>query len=290
MSLISLDFGRDKSDDVLGTVCAVGPMGSSESENQAEIGQRLLAHGQLLLRAAKGEIQFTDDPSANRLLNDLTAHPHAFLLGCLMDRQIPAPRAWIIPHEIAKALGTFSMDALQRLSVADVRELMERPKPLHRFVSKMSGLFHSAIARVADVYGGEAFRIWAGAPSSADVVYRFLEFDGVGPKIATMATNILAREFKVPFADYYSIDISADVHVRRVFGRLGLCPADANVELVTYKARALSPQFPGLLDFPSWEIGNQWCRAERPLCNDCYMNDLCPSASSSTPNALRDTA
>ena len=42
------------------------------------------------------------------------------------------------------------------------------------------------------------------------MVYRFLEFNGVGPKIASMAANILAREFKIPFADYFSIDISAE--------------------------------------------------------------------------------
>jgi hypothetical protein len=49
-----------------------------------------------------------------------------------------------------------------------------------------------------------------------------------------MAANILAREFKISFADYFSIDISADVHVRRVFARLGLCTADATVEQVIY--------------------------------------------------------
>jgi endonuclease III len=78
-----------------------------------------------------------------------------------------------------------------------------------------------------------------------------LEFNGIGSKIASMAANALARDFKVPFRDYYSIDISADVHVRRVFGRLGLPSPDATVEQLIFRARALHPQFPGLLDFPS---------------------------------------
>jgi len=154
---------------------------------------------------------------------------------------------------------------------------MAKPEPLHRFVDIMSGLFHSAIQRIGHHYGGDASRIWAGGPPSAEVVYRFLEFDGVGPKIASMAVNILARRFKIPFADFYSIDISADVHVRRVFGRLGLCTPDATAEQVIYKARALHPKFPGMLDLPSWDIGRKWCRPREPQCGACYMNDLCPT-------------
>jgi endonuclease III len=47
-----------------------------------------------------------------------------------------------------------------------------------------------------------------------------------------MAANILARQFKIPFSDYVSIEVSADVHVRRVFSRLRLCPSDATIEQV----------------------------------------------------------
>jgi hypothetical protein len=65
-----------------------------------------------------------------------------------------------------------------------------------------------------------------------------------------MATNCLAREFKVPLSDYYSVDISADVHVRRVFRRLGLVGEGATIEELIYRARGLHPPFPGLLDLP----------------------------------------
>jgi endonuclease III len=158
---------------------------------------------------------------------------------------------------------------------------MSKPEPLHRFADTMSRLLHAAVQRISKEYAGDASRIWADRPSSAEVVYRFLEFDGVGPKIATMAANILARDFKVPFSDFCSIDISADVHVRRVFGRLGLCPPDASVEQLVFKARGLHPEFPGIMDLPSWEIGRLWCRPNAPLCSACYMQDLCPSAASS---------
>jgi endonuclease III len=68
------------------------------------------------------------------------------------------------------------------------------------------------------------------------------------------------------------------VHIRRVFGRLGLCPTDATPEQVVYKAKALYPEFPGLMDLPCWEIGKKWCKAGGQQCAACYMNDLCPSS------------
>jgi|SRR5205809_536266 len=246
--------------------------------NEKAIHDRLVEHGQTLFRAPKQLIQFTRLDDANALLNDLSTHPHAFVLACVMDRQIKAEKAWLIPYRIAEKLGGFSLDSLLRLSPADVNRLMSQPEPLHRFVDMMSGLFHSAVQRISKQYGGDASRIWAGNPSSAEVVYRFLEFDGVGPKIGSMAVNILARDFKIQFADFFSIDISADRHIRRVFARLGLCAPNATVEQVIYKAKALHPEFPGMMDLPCWEIGRNWCKAREPKCGACYMKDLCPSA------------
>jgi len=117
-----------------------------------------------------------------------------------------------------------------------LKELMSKPERLHRF-DKMSDLFHLAVQRIANQYSGDAARIWKGIPSSAEAVYSFLEFDGVGQKLATMAANLLARTFKIPFADYFPIDISADVHVRRFF--------------------SLHPIFPGIMDSPTWAFGRR---------------------------------
>jgi endonuclease-3 len=246
--------------------------------NEKAMRNRLVEHGQTLFRVPKKQIRFTGEPEADALLNDLANHPHAFVLACVMDRQIKAERAWLIPYRISKKIGGFSMQSLSVLSLVDVNDLMKEPEPLHRFVETMANHFHAAVQRIKNNYASDASRIWTGKLPSAEVVYRFMEFEGVGPKIANMAANILARDFKIPFSDYYSIDISADVHVRRVFSRLGLCPADATVEQVIYKARALYPEFPGIMDLPCWEIGRNWCKSRGPVCSDCYMNELCPTA------------
>ena len=70
-------------------------------------------------------------------------------------------------------------------------------------------------------YGGDASRIWADGSSGAAVARRFLAFDGVGPKIANMAVNILIRDFHIGLATPMA-DIAVDTHVLRVFERLGL--------------------------------------------------------------------
>ena len=86
------------------------------------------------------------------------------------------------------------MDSLERLMI--------KPVPLHRYPERMSDNSYEAVRLIADRYSGDASNIWRGEPSSAEVVYRFLQFRGVGPKIATMATDILSRELKVPLSDY----------------------------------------------------------------------------------------
>ena len=228
--------------------------------------------------APSGIVDFTGDGRADRLLSDLERHPHAFVFMSLMARNVKAETSTWAPYRLRERLGTFSFGRLAALPLTAVRKAMSDPTPLHRFPSRMAGVIHAAIQRIANEYDGDAANMWAGEPSSAEVVYRFLQFDGAGPKIANVATNCLARHFKVPFSDYYSIDIAADVHVRRVFKRLGLVSADAGLDEVIYRARSLHPEFPGLMDYPCWELGRNYCRERKPLCDGCYMSDLCPTA------------
>ncbi|MCC7020710.1 MAG: hypothetical protein IT332_13190 [Ardenticatenales bacterium] len=241
------------------------------------IAARLVERGEALFRAPRVPIRFTGLAAADALLNDIEEQPHAFVIACLMDRQLKAERAWGIPFELSRRLGGFSMAHLQSQTLERIREVFAHPTKLHRY-DHMADIAYRGIRRIVEEYRGDAAAIWAGAPPSAEVVLRFLEFDGVGPKIATMAANILARDFKIPFADYYSVDVSADMHVRRVFERLGLVQSKASVDEVVYRARGMHPAFPGIVDLPAWEIGREWCHAKTPDCGACYMVNICPHA------------
>lgn len=140
----------------------------------------------------------------------------------------------------------------------------------------MAEIFYQAIQDIKRKYHGNAAAIWANKPSSASVVCRFLEFKGCGIKIATMAANILARQFKIPFSDFYSIDISPDIHVRRVMKRMGYISDSSNLNMVIYKAREIYPPFPGIIDFSCWEIGRNFCHPTKPRCTECPVASECP--------------
>lgn len=96
------------------------------------------------------KLSWTADPDANALIDDLDDHPHAFVLACVMDRQIRAERAWIIPHRFRKVLGDFEMRTLQKLTRPRIEAIMKNEE-LHRFPAIMSGGFHAAVKRIAQV-------------------------------------------------------------------------------------------------------------------------------------------
>jgi endonuclease III len=220
-------------------------------------------------------IRFTGNNEADILLNDLQKFPHAFVLACIMDRQMKAERAWLIPYKFQVRLGGFDFERLTKLTISNIYEIMTTPEPLHRFKKIMSENFHQAIELISKRYQGNAANIWLNNPGSGLLVSRFLEFRGVGQKIASMAANILVRHFKIHLAEYVNIDVSVDVHVKRVMVRLGLIPENASVEQVVMAAKTISPEFPGIIDFPCWEIGRKYCRPENPKCTQCDIKSFC---------------
>ncbi|NLM00350.1 MAG: iron-sulfur cluster loop [Treponema sp.] len=222
----------------------------------------------------KQNIHFVENKEANDFLNNLDEYPHLFVLACLMDRQMKAERAWIIPYEVCTYFSVFSISELVTIKLEEYKKLFNE-KSLHRFNNTMAECFFNAVQDINSKYTGNAANIWNNKPSSATVVYRFLEFSGAGIKIATMAANILARQYKIPFSDYYSIDISPDVHIIRVIKRTGLVKEHATSEMIIYKAREINPEFPGIIDYSCWEIGRTYCRPNNPDCVNCPIESEC---------------
>jgi uncharacterized HhH-GPD family protein len=246
--------------------------------NTKKIANVLKRRSEELLAQPRKIVPFTGDVAADALLNDIEHYPHAFVIACLMNKQWQAEKCWSVPYRFKERLGSFEFDDLAAVSQERVASLFIQSPPLHRLKEKMAEVFYAAIQKIREQYSGNAARIWQGHPGSATIVRRFLEFHGAGPKIATMAANILVRDFKVQVSDKFSIDISVDEHVRRVFERLGLVCKGASNEEIIYTARELNPQYPGIFDLASWEIGREWCRPRIPSCEKCYMRQYCSTA------------
>ncbi|MDD3247924.1 MAG: hypothetical protein PHF18_13925 [Methanosarcina sp.] len=238
----------------------------------SKITEILVKEGDKVFNEPYKFVKFNNNPKANELLNDLKNHPHAFTLACIMDRQIKAERAWSIPYEVFEDC---EFPNVAKMSHEDISKIFHSKK-LHRFNDEMALYFYLAVQKINDDYDGDASKIWNDEPKSATLVRRFLEFKGVGIKIATMASNILARKLKVPMADYCCIDISPDVHVKRVFRRVGFINENATVNEIIYCAKEINPEYPGILDLPCWEVGNKWCRPKNPKCNECLLDKYCP--------------
>lgn len=235
----------------------------------------LIEKGEVLLSRPIEPYKFTNELDVDDKLNDLENYPHHFVLACVMDRQIKAERAWKIPYSISMKINDFSFKGLLKLSENDLLILFQENR-LHRFNETMAKLFYKAVQKIHKDYNDNASLIWKENLSSEKIAHRFLQFEGIGPKISSMATNILAREYRIPMNDKVGIDISPDVHVRRVFTRLGLISKNSTNEQLINCARELNPSYPGIFDPSAWEIGRDWCRPQNPSCNHCYLNEFCP--------------
>lgn len=156
-------------------------------------------------------------------------------------------------------------------------------KKYHRFNHTMVEYFYDAIQLIHKKYNDNVSNICKGNSNSAQVVCRFLEFNGAGIKIATMAANILSRDYKVPMTDMSAIDISPDRHVKRCMYRLGLIPERKEHDFfnipeteIIYAAKAIKPSFPGLMDLAFYYMGSKgYC--ENNICDkeNCLFGKIC---------------
>ena len=207
----------------------------------------------------------------------LKEYPHMFVFGCVMDSQINSDKAWKIPYLISKEIGGFEFKLFASHDEEYYVKLFNKNK-YHRFNDVMAKALYNSIKIIETKYSGHAENIWNDNPSSSEIVYRFLEFDRVGVKIATMAANILSRDYGIPVKDHYAIDISPDIHVKRAMYRLGLIeeiPNDdfSNIDStkIIYRAKSIYPEFPGIMDLAFWQIGKD------KICTntECHA-DICP--------------
>ena len=200
-----------------------------------------------------------------------------FFYGVMFDQGIRADLAWDAPLELKKRLGHLDPHRIAKMKERTLERIMRYPKSLHRYRRKMPNWIIAATRLLVGRYDGKPESIWNDNPRADDLQRRFIEFKGIGQKKASMATNILVRDKHVQIrgVDLSGIDVSGDVHVRRVFLRAGLIDVDS-VDAAVGAARLLNPKYPGELDLPAWYIGRKFCHPREPECSRCPVFSDCP--------------
>lgn len=153
----------------------------------------------------------------------------------------------------------------EALSKADVEEI--------RKTLKVAGLYRNktkVIKKLSNIiledFGGSLNFIFETPLEQARE--KLLGLPGVGPKTADVVLLFSAKKPTLP----------VDTHVNRVSKRLGLVDVKADYEGVRKGLQLLfAPQ-----DYYAVHVllilhGRRYCRAGKPLCKQCQVNQLCPS-------------
>ena len=228
--------------------------------------ERLKEYGQTRADSDWSEL----DVETRRLIR---RNPFAFLIAVAFDRGMPWQRAWRIPTEIDRK-GLLDPERLASKSENELVELLDGLAVRPRYGAKHGARTLSDAARLVwERFGGDAGAIWKDA-SPAEVEKTLQEIHGLGAGIASMATRILRDDFDCFRGQERQIDVKPDVHVVRVFRRVGIIDGDSANEAIR-TARRLNPEFPGALDWPAWWIGQKWCHPKDPDCARCPLTEEC---------------
>ena len=144
------------------------------------------------------------------------------------------------------------------VSMAEARE--EDLYPMVKscgFKTKAANII-AACRMIRDEYHGEV-------PGTREDLVRL---PGVGRKTANV---VLFNAFGIPA-------FAVDTHVFRVCNRIGLCKAETVEETERQMTRLIPKEKWGQMHHCLIWHGRRLCKAQRPLCGECALRDMCPAA------------
>jgi endonuclease III len=205
-----------------------------------------------------------------------------YFLCVLFDYLIKSEQAVEAPVLLEKRLGHLDAGLIAKMGERQLQLAISKPKALHRFPNVTARWVKADCQLLVEKYGGRAENVWSDRPSAKELEKRFREFSGISQKKGSMAVNALIRDYGIEIGDKSGIDVSYDIHVRRVFLRSGLVKRDSEKDMVAV-ARRLNPKYPGALDLPAWRVGSQYCHFRDPACKLCVLSGVCPKLQVKVP-------
>ncbi len=176
--------------------------------------------------------------------------PYELLVATILAAQCTDVRVNLVTKELFK-----KYPSPRELAKADISALERQIKTCGLYKSKAKNLIACA-RRLVEAYGGEVPHTMEDLTSLA----------GVGRKTANV---VLAFAFGIPA-------FPVDTHVGRVARRLGMAHSE-NPDKVEQSLKEIFKK-------EDWAAGHHWmiwhgrrvCRAQRPLCAECPLLQLCP--------------
>jgi len=140
---------------------------------------------------------------------------------------------------------------------ADLGELQEAIRPTGFFKNKAKAI-KACCQKIVEDYGGEV-------PATLE---EMVTLPGVGRKTANL---VLGEVHHIP-------GIVVDTHVRRLAKRLGLTEHDDPEKIERDLMTLIPKERWTLFSHQLIHHGRQVCKARKPACDRCNLNDLCPSS------------
>jgi len=179
--------------------------------------------------------------------------PFQLVIATILSAQCTDKRVNMVTPALFKRYPTAAA-----LAKADPQELEDLIKSTGFFRNKTKSLLGMASA-VAENYGGAV-------PDEMDDL---VKLPGVGRKTANV---VLGNAFDK------NIGVVVDTHVGRVTQRLGLTKETDPVKIEQDLIKLFPRERWTMLSHLLIEHGRQICDARRPKCEECFLNDLCPSS------------
>ena len=147
---------------------------------------------------------------------------------------------------------------------AELMEIKDAIRPAGMY-NQRSDVLKSVSEQIIKKYDGDINSIFSETYLVAKE--KLMEFPGVGPKTADVVLMFNGEHTVIP----------VDRHIERISKRLEIVPQNANYEEIrTTLQDASAPELFKEVHLSLIKFGREICKAKKPRCPECLLNDICP--------------
>ncbi len=178
--------------------------------------------------------------------------PEELLIATILSAQCTDARVNIVTKTLFKKYPD-----MKALAESDIEELEQDIRSTGFYKNKAKSLKAMATS-VVENYGGKVPR----------TLEQLVELAGVGRKTANV---VLGNSFQI------ASGVVVDTHVTRLSNRMGLTKHKADAVKIEQDLIKLVPK-KHWIQFSHWliEHGRRVCKARKPQCETCFLQEICP--------------